>query len=82
MCMFSNINISTQCVQCVLLILVLAVNSALFCILCSYTLLLKSPVLMHPWMMYSFHISDSQIPPAVVKTMSWVFVIIVQTYCN
>ena len=38
--------ISTQCVQCVLLFLVLVVNSAPFCILRSYLLLLKSPVLM------------------------------------
>ena len=64
MCMFSNINISMQCVQCVLLFLVLAVNSAQFQILCSYTLLLKSPALMHPQMTHSFHISDSQIPVA------------------
>ena len=38
--------ISTQHVQCVLLFLVLAVNSAQFQILCSYMLLLKSPILM------------------------------------
>jgi len=38
-----------QCVQCVLLFLVLAVNSGRFRILRSYTLLLKSPVLMRSW---------------------------------
>ena len=57
MCMLSNINkmayFYTACAY-VLLFLVLVVNSTQFLILRSYTLSLKSPVLMRSWQSRSY----------------------------